>query len=498
MLKIINRGTLFYTLENQFKQIKFYIYLLFAIIFALISIPNLYNFHAHAYDLGIYNNSIYQYSHFINNPHPYGHANVTNFLGDHFALYTIIFSPLYYVFGLYTLLIVQIAAILFGGYGIYKLIKLLHPSTMLPEVALFHFFSFYGLYSALGFGYHDNVVATMLIPWFIYYLYLDNFKNLTIVTIFICIGKENMPLILAFVIIGYILIFKNDFKKVKILTALLLFCVVYMLIVIKLVMPIFLKDNNSGNHLSYYGILGSGPKEIIENLLFKSKYYLTTLFTNHSGNPNNDWCKQETYVCLFVSGGLALLIKPEFLVMIIPIIFQKMYNIDQGKWGIDFHYSIEFAPIIVISVYTSLLYISSLRLKLRLAAFAGFLSYSTSFLNMFQRNGELYYNLNVNILIKPHFKSEFNRGSFEKLTKMIPKNARLSTNSCFGANLAFRKWIFLIPDVSEANYVFVGATGNDWPLSKTQLEEYIEELKKSRDWILVAEESSMFLFKRRS
>src|ERR1041385_5312688 len=108
---------------NELSQVRFYIFVIFAFAYSLLSLVNHYNYHTYSFDLGIYNNSIYQYGHFINNPHPYGHDAVTNFLGDHFALYTIILSPLHYLFGTYTLLYVQIASVLFGGAGIYKLVK---------------------------------------------------------------------------------------------------------------------------------------------------------------------------------------------------------------------------------------------------------------------------------------------------------------------------------------------------------------------------------------
>ena len=230
---------LFDNIEKELKGYRFYIVLLFTIVYCLISLVNHYNFRTYAFDLGIYNNSIYQYSHLYNNPHPYVYWHVTNFLGDHFALYTMIFSPLAYLFGSYTLLYLQIAAIIFGGIGVYKIVKLKYPDTFLPEISLFHFYTFYGIYSALAYDYHDNVVASMFIPWFILALLNNKIKKLIFYAVLICIGKENMPLILAFICIG--LVFLTKVKRQKIILLIISVCfLIYMYIIVSYVMPSFL------------------------------------------------------------------------------------------------------------------------------------------------------------------------------------------------------------------------------------------------------------------
>jgi len=65
-------------------------------------------------------------------------------------LYTVILSPLYYLFGSPTLLYIQILSVLFGSIGIYKLIKKRFDQPYLPELAMIHYLSFFGIYSALA------------------------------------------------------------------------------------------------------------------------------------------------------------------------------------------------------------------------------------------------------------------------------------------------------------------------------------------------------------
>ena len=90
------------------------------VLYCLISLVNHYLFKTYALDLGLYTHALYDYAHFrmadcsMFKDVPY------SLLSDHFDLYLPLLSPLVYMFGSYTLLVVQIAAVLLGGWGIYK------------------------------------------------------------------------------------------------------------------------------------------------------------------------------------------------------------------------------------------------------------------------------------------------------------------------------------------------------------------------------------------
>ncbi|MCA6436365.1 MAG: DUF2079 domain-containing protein [Bacteroidetes bacterium] len=481
-------------IEKEVREFRFYIVLFFAVIFSLESLVNHYNFRTYSFDLGIYNNSIFQYSHFINNPHPFAHEFVTNFLGDHFALYTIIFSPLAYVFGSYTLLIFQISAVIFGGIGVYKIVKYKYPDSFLAEISIFHFYSFYGIYSALAYDYHDNVVASMFIPWFI----LAILKNQTYKTIgwavMICVGKENMPLILAFISCG--MIFNTKLKQQRILLALIsVISLIYMYIVINMVMPTMLVNREKIGHLRYT-ILGGSLSEILENLIFKSRYLISALFTNVSIDKTVDWIKEETFFCLFMAGGIGLLIRLEFLLMILPILVQKMYNDDFGKWGINSHYSIEFAPIIVLSLYFSLEKIS-LKQMYGFAFLFSFLSFSTTFSKLTYRRSYWYSEENTNIFFHHHYYTRVDRYVFNEMCKLIPEEAKLSTASMFSPHLAFRKEIYAFPDTKKADHIFIAESRFDYPLSGDLLHQEILKYINSDEWEIIKQMGDMYLFRRK-
>ncbi len=482
-------------LINEFSQIRFYIFVIFAFAYSSLSLVNHYNYHTYAFDLGIYNNSIYQYGHFINNPHPFGHLTVNNFLGDHFALYTIIFSPLHYLFGTYTLLYIQIASILFGGAGIYKLVKSWYPNTLIPEIALFHFFSFYGIFSALSFDYHDNVVGTMLVPWFIYYVHVNKLKYATIMAFLIIIGKETLPLFLFSICLGLMVLYKKDKTRRTFSLILGLSSLVYGLIIINLVMPALVKQGVNASHVQY-SVLGNNGNEVLESLFYKSKYLITALFCNVSNNALGNGVKEETYWCLLLSGGLCLFIRLEYALMLITVIVQKMLNDDGIKWGINYHYSVEFAPILILAFYSSLIYFDSITFKLAISLFFCLLTYSTTFTKMFIRTSYWHSEAQSNVFSKLHYTSYFNRGNVNAIIDMIPKDAKLSALSSFGPHVSFRPNIYMFPDINDANYIFVAEDPYGYPIGGPPLHNEIMKYKKSTDWQTITEINGIYLFKR--
>ncbi|MFC7666757.1 DUF2079 domain-containing protein [Hymenobacter humi] len=85
----------------------------FGVAFGLLALVNHYLFRTFAYDLGIYNQALWDYAHLRPNVNSVMRYN--NLFGDHFTLLQPLYAPLYWVFGSYTLLVVQIGLILVGA-----------------------------------------------------------------------------------------------------------------------------------------------------------------------------------------------------------------------------------------------------------------------------------------------------------------------------------------------------------------------------------------------
>jgi uncharacterized membrane protein len=423
----------------------------------------------------------------------------TNFLADHFSLYTVILSPLYYIFGTPTLLYIQIISILFGSVGVYKIIKHRFNQPYLPEIAMIHYLSFFGIYSALAFDYHDNVVAAMLVPWFLYYFDTNNIKLTVLFAFLIVIGKENMPIWLAFVCFGLFLLNFKDKEKRNLALIIAFSSLVYVIIVIKVIMPSMdpMMAQNGYNAFKY-SILGNSSGEIMANLIHNPLKIIKALFYSHIESlPELKNIKFELYTCLLLSGGWMLLLRPQYLVMLIPIIAQKVFSDDFGKWGITNHYSIEFAPIVIICFYDGLKYLKFQKIKVVLAILVCFLTIKTTYDKMETRDSLYYNKVNGCFYIKEHYKSDFNKKEVKRVMKLIPENANLSSLNVFAAHLSFRKNIYQYPDLNDAEYVLLASTENAYPVRGLELKKQIHDYLSSPLWETLSANKGVYLFKKK-
>ena len=481
---------------NQRKNL---ILIFFCIIYCLISLVNHYNYRTYAFDLGIYNNCLYQYGHFHKNHYPYLHYMFTNFLSDHFSLYTVILSPLYYIFGTPTLLYIQILSVLFGSIGIHRLIKKRFDQPYLPEIAMIHYLSFFGIYSALAFDYHDNVVSAMLVPWFLFYFDSKKIKLTIVFAILIVIGKENMPIWLAFVCFGLFLLNYKDKAKRNFALILAFSSLVYVVIILKIVMPsmdpIMAKN---GYNAFKYTILGNNFNEIMSNVIHNPLKIINALFVSHIDNlPELKDIKLELYTCLLFSGGWMLLFRPQYLVMLIPIIAQKVFSDDFGKWGISNHYSIEFAPIVIICFYDGVNFIKKQKLRLVLAAVVCISTLYITYAKMEDRASIYYHKVEGCFYLKAHYKSEFRKKEVKRVFKLIPAEANVSALNMFCPHLSFRKNIYQYPDVHDAEYVLLANTKNAYPVRGKELDQQIKGYLASPLWETLSASKGIYLFKKK-
>ena len=471
------------------------IFILFALIFASISFVNHYNFRTYGWDLGINQNAIYDYAHFRWNDCMIMQPQFTNVLSDHFSLYPLLVSPFYWIFGEWTMLIFQFLAILFGGFGIYKYVLNLTKNTTISTLAVAHFFSFYGIYSALSFDYHDNAVATMFVPWFLLYFEQRNWRKAILFFVLIIIAKENMALWAVF--IGFGVSFKALLQKDK-QTALkgLYFALaagVYFILVIKVIIPGLATPGREYLHNSF-NALGGNFGEVIVNIIKHPIKTIELLFVNHSGDPIYDGIKVETYLALALAGGFLIVLAPEYLIMIVPILGQKMFNDLPIRWGISVHYSIEFAPIIVIAVYTIIHRLKKYKVAVASVILASTFISSASFLD--HRTSEYYNQANSQFYKKAHWKRDFDVAEVNRLLKTIPADARVSAQSCLAPHLAFRDYIFHYPFIGNANYIALLPTEeNKYPYDDVTYQKAIDDFLASGKWKVFAKNEAVLILK---
>ena len=123
--------------------------IIFGMIYALISLVNHQLFRTYSLDLGLYTNALYDYSHFQFNDSTTFKESSENLLADHFDIYLMLFSMLSYFLGTNTLLVVQIAALIFGALGVKKFFDQRPLITNLGYPAMLFFLLFFHLRNCL-------------------------------------------------------------------------------------------------------------------------------------------------------------------------------------------------------------------------------------------------------------------------------------------------------------------------------------------------------------
>lgn len=469
----------------------------FGILFSSVSIVNHYNFRTAGWDLGLFNNAIYDYAHFHWNDCSLllPNFNIRNTLGDHFSLLPIFISPFYWIFGSYTMLIFQIIGILWGGVGIYKLILETSKNQTLSLLAVVHFFSIWGIYSALGFDYHDNVLAAMFVPWFLFYVRIEKWWYAAIYFFLVLVSKENMALWMAFICIGLIFIYYKDRKKLKYIIPGAFISVSFFILLIKIIIP---SISSSEGYIHFdFSALGNNMTDALSTIIKHPEYTFNLLFENHLGDPQYNGIKTELFYVILMSGGFALIFKPQYLIMLIPIFAQKLFNDLYTRWGINAQYSIELVPVITVALFV---WITDKNFKRKnlLAAFFILLTMCTTISVLDSRKSLWYSPSQERFYQKQHYFRNFNVNDVYAALNKIPDDADLSAQSALVPHVCFRKEIYHYPYVRDAQYIaLLTADENIYPFStKEEYDKNIQDLIKSGSWAVYFQNSAVLILQR--
>ncbi len=456
------------------KTLLIVVSIFFALLYAILSLVPHYNFQTNAFDLGIFNQAIYQYAHLRIGPNTI--REVPSLFSDHFEPILLLLAPLYYLFKSYTLLIVQIAMTIFGAIGVFLLVKKETKKQFLAISATIIFYLFFGLLTALAFDYHNNTIATMLIPWiFLSIIERKIFRFYLFLALFL-LCKENMALIAIFIGLSILLFHDRKIKKYGIIT--ILISSIYFLISLKVISYL-----NGGQYDHWnYGQLGATPIEAIKNIIVHPLKTTWLLFDSQE--------KLKMWILLLASGGILAIFKGKYSILLIPILAQKFFAEDKIFWGYTYHYAVELAPIVAIGCA---IIISKFSNKFQKPIAISFVVINLVILSQIHfYNGEKL----TRILDKDYYITKYSRDSLETAINLIPKTAKVSAQNTIIPHIADRM-VYLFPKVKDANYaIFNINDGNIWPIKDQQnLKLEIEKLKSENKYKTIYEKDGITILK---
>ncbi len=407
------------------------------VLYCLISLVNHYLFKTYALDLGLYTNAMYDFAHLRMDDCSMFLTQTRSILSAHFDLYLLLLSPLVYIFGSYTLLVVQIAAVLLGGWGIYKLIGLYTDDNRMPLLAVTVFFFSFGILHALSYDYHSNVLTAMMLPWLLYFVKKGRFGLASLMVVLFVIGKENLSLWLFFVAIGLMWDYRKEKKTLWFLLGYAVFALAYFLIVNMVVLP-----RIGGAGISRYDHLGSNYVEIGQRLVGHPMETLRNLFTNTTGDPAFDGRKPEFYWCALATGLVLTLLKPNYLFMLIPLLAQKMFATDVMFWGVSVHYNVEIMPVIVIASFLVIVKLKKSAMRLALSVALLLSTVLTTFYTIGVPHSFVFVD-QICVYQGRHYQQrKFDANYARELIRQIPDDASVSAASMFVPHLALRDDIY--------------------------------------------------------
>lgn len=465
----------------------------FTLIYCSISLFNHYYLRTENLDYGLYTNALWDYGHFQFNYSECLNEYRQNLLYDHFDLYLILFAPLGYVFKTYTLLVVQIASISLAGWAIFRIARKMQFSNTIAVLAMVLFYAHFSIYSALSFDYHSNVVAAMFLPWFALAIFENRTKAAWVLLLLILIGKENMGLFMVFVCFGFAVVFFKEARKRNLLVGMGLFSAVYFVLVLEVIMP-SLSDSGSYGHF-HYDVLGEGMVDALINLISRPFYYFQYLYKSQH-DQSISAVKLEFWVFFIVSGGLLLVRKPVFLLMLIPIFFQKMYSSRGQCWGINDQYAIELVPIATIGILYVASTIRNERFKrlLMLSVIIGSVIITHLSLTDSIKGPE---NYNGQFFVKEHYASRSDRSVVMEGLALVPPDAPVVGTSQLMSQLAYRDYAYRLPQTEYADYFVQDKLCSTYPLKRHAMDELVQQLKDSGEWEILADNKYMLVLRRK-
>lgn len=482
------------------RQQRTALFVLFALIYSLVSLVNQINFRTAALDLGYEAQAVTDFAH-LRMPRVtlLPDAPPTGFLGQHFSLTPALAVPLYYLVGpVWALLLLQIAALLLGALGAWRYARAQGASEGQANWVLAFLACQWALFSALGYDFHDNVLGAMVLPWLALWVGQGRWGRATLAAVFILVSKENLALWLAFVLLGLAWQYRARPAVVWRAAVGVVAALAYFVVMTHYVIPSLDTTHRPYGQLARYGQLGDSLPAIAWQLLRHPVLLWNTLFVNTLPDGAHDYIKLELWVGVLLSGGWALVRRPWYALMLVPILAQKLLANDAGLWGLNAQYSIEIAPVLTLAVADALRSARRPAVGLRAGALGAVVLFTV--VTLYTRRSTWYDRSTTNFLLGSHYRPAYpDRAGLQAALARVPAGVPLSASSSLVAHLTDRRDLFLFPTLRTARLVVLLREPDEhgaWPLSRADARRAAVQLRTRPGYRVLYEDAQVLLLAR--
>jgi len=256
----------------------------------------------------------------------------------------------------------------------------------------------------------------------------------------------------------------------------------YFLLAILVIIPSL---NGSGNfdQIGRYSHLGSSLSEIFKYIFTHPIKMLQLFYESHIEGDIESRVKQEFLFVLLVSGGIALIRKPAFLWMVLPILIQKLWNKELAFWGLSYHYQIEIAPIVSLAILFWLKDVNSWKKQISIIVILFISTFSICFVKMQSRYSEYYHPYKENIFTKAHYQAPDGFQKIKEGITKIPADSAVCAQANLLPHLSNRSKIYHFPNINQARYfLFLQPQLNAYPETQERAEAIINGIRENGEW----------------
>lgn len=479
--------------EKNLKIILIFEMLLFIVAFSYLSILRHNRLNSAMYDLGLFDQIIYNIAHgrlFESSIKGF------NYLGDHFSPILILFAPLYWIWeDVRILLIAQTVIISFAGY--YAGLLSYHLTRDVKLSASF------GL-AILGnanvllitlFDFHPEVISISLFMYIIYNFTRRKRKEVFIASLIALTIKEDVSITVSLMGIAFTIIDRE--RRYLILT---LIGATYFLLAMKVFIPHFRPATYAGDYLylERYSYLGNNMKEVLISIITNPFYPIFKMAK---------WTKIKVLFRLFYPTLFLSFLSPAFLIVIIPILYINWIANYPPQFALKYQYLNIVIPFIIGSSIYGFLRLQKLISKNNFLR--TYLNIMASILLILFAIGNVIIFYNTTVKFK-YFVKNYYESSFYKAKALIPENAPLATANTFGPHFTHRQNIeFAVPFnlhmyhykklglkmFSDAEYQLF-LTKGDSTADPVMLKERIKDLIEKYNYSVIFDENDVLLLRK--
>jgi len=254
-------------------------------------------------------------------------------------------------------------------------------------------------------------------------------------------------------------------------------------------------SNNGAYPHFHYSMLGLNSAEALLHLITHPLEAVTTLFVNHTGDAPGNGVKAELHQYLLISGLPVLFFKPRFLLMLIPVYLQKLFHDNYNMWGIYDQYSIEFAPVLAIGLFSVIPEFNNKRF-VNAGTAVVLIGALVCTIKLMDRTELLTNKAELRIYKASHYTRDYSVADVNNALAAIPQSAVISAQSSFLAHLSYRNTIYQFPLVKDAEYIVYSSKEGTYPIDTTNFRILTTSLEHSGIWKINYKNENLTILKR--